>query len=333
MGEPWGAALSGDPCRECGWAWPDPPDCLEFVAGVPQEFARVLTGVDGATRFPAHGWSVTGYVAHVGDNLRQMAERVAGALAGGTSCVSGYDPDELARARGYEYLDLAAALWSLQHSSSQWVEVVRVGLDSQLVLQHTARGEQSAQDIARNNAHDAFHHLRDVRCAVEFARWPYPETLAAGPVRLRLSTPDDVDVITGWLADPLVHRGWGGSPLTREAVQRKYSGVRAPDVTVYVVERDGRPAGVLQAWHDPDGSCGLDLFLAAAEQGRGTGARAARALAADLTRRGWRGLSVDPGNSRQVQFWGRAGFVATGEKGVDDGHETTVMRFEEEPGA
>lgn len=327
MAESWGAARYGNPCRECGWPWPDAGTSVEFVADCPQEFARVLAGVAGTTRFPDHGWTVTGYVAHVGDDLRQLAERVAGALAGGTLQVSGYDPDDLARARGYDHLDLAAALWSLRHSSRAWVEVLRAALDSDLVLQHTARGEQRAQDIAGNNAHDAFHHLRDVRRAVEFVRWPFPDTLDAGPVRLRLSTPADADTITGWLADPAVHRGWGGAAVARDVVQRKYTGIRAPDVTVHVVERDERAAGVLQAWHDPDGRCGLDLFLAAAEQGRGTGATAANALAADLTSRGWRGLSVDPGHPRQVRFWARAGFVATGERGVDDGHETTIMEF------
>ncbi|WP_432564080.1 hypothetical protein [Kineococcus sp. SYSU DK003] len=120
VAELWGAALHGDPCRECGWDWPGPADSIGFVAGVPDEFAgvpdefaRVLAGVDGCTRYPDHGWTVTGYVAHVADHLRHHAEHLAGALAAGAPAVGGYDPD-------------------------------------------------------------AFHHLRDVRRAVEFVRWPYP---------------------------------------------------------------------------------------------------------------------------------------------------------------
>jgi hypothetical protein len=31
-----------------------------------------------------------------------------------------------------------------------------------VVLQHATRGAQRAEDVARNNAHDAHHHLWDI---------------------------------------------------------------------------------------------------------------------------------------------------------------------------
>jgi hypothetical protein len=39
---------------------------------------------------------------------------------------------------------------------------VETALASGVVLQHAARGAQRAEDVARNNAHDAHHHLWDI---------------------------------------------------------------------------------------------------------------------------------------------------------------------------
>jgi hypothetical protein len=33
---------------------------------------------------------------------------------------------------------------------------------ARVVLQHATRGAQRAEDVARNNAHDAHHHLWDI---------------------------------------------------------------------------------------------------------------------------------------------------------------------------
>jgi len=147
-------------------------------------------------------------------------------------------------------------------------------------------------------------------------------------VRLRLATPADAELITGWLSEEAVHRWWGGAPVPRREVEEKYTGRRAPGVVVHLVEAAGRPVGLLQAWQDAD-ACGLDLFVAAAEQGRGVGPVAARALAEDLTARGWRNLTVDPAveNVVAVRAWSRAGFVPTGERGTDEGRETLQMVF------
>ena len=159
----------------------------------------------------------------------------------------------------------------------------------------------------------------------------YPSELTIGPaqgLRLRLSTPADAETITAWLAQEQVHRWWGGAPVALEQVRAKYTGTRLPGVAVYVIERAHAPIGLIQAWQE-GARCGLDMFLAAGAQGRGIGPVVARALAEELTVRGWRPLTVDPavGNVRAVRAWRRAGFVATGERGVDEGHETEVMIF------
>lgn len=160
--------------------------------------------------------------------------------------------------------------------------------------------------------------------------WSYPSELvveAPFHVRLRCAERGDAETIAGWLGQEQVYRWWGGAPVPLEEVLAKYTGGRLPQVAVYVIEAAGRAVGLIQAWQD-DG-CGLDMFLAAGEQGRGVGPVAARVLAEDLTARGWRHLVVDPAvdNVRAVRAWERAGFVPTGERGVDDGHVTRLMVF------
>jgi len=158
----------------------------------------------------------------------------------------------------------------------------------------------------------------------------YPlELLVEAPLSLRLRRSDraDAEIIAAWLSQEQVYRWWGGAPVPLTEVLAKYTGDRLPEVVVYVIETAGRPVGLIQAWQD-DG-CGLDMFIAAGEQGAGVGPVAARALAEDLTGRGWQHVTVDPAvdNVRAVRAWERAGFAPTGERGVDEGHETELMVF------
>lgn len=159
--EPWGAALYADPCGQCGFDWGlEPGAAVQVVARAAESFAKATREATGDERLD--GWSVAEYTSHVGDNLRQWAERVQAARLAGSVEVAGYDPDELARARGYASIPLAVALWSLDVSSGGWVDVLASALDEGVALQHATRGTQRAQDIARNNAHDVSHHLWDV---------------------------------------------------------------------------------------------------------------------------------------------------------------------------
>lgn len=164
--ETWGAGLYGQPCRDCGWSWETTPDdAVEDVRELPALVHGLLAGRTGLERHPELTWSAGEYVCHVGDNLRLWAERIAGRLAGDDGVVGGYDPDELARARRYEAIRLAAALWSLRRAAEDWVDVLVPALARGLVLSHATRGAQTAADVALNNAHDAHHHVWDIgRC-------------------------------------------------------------------------------------------------------------------------------------------------------------------------
>jgi hypothetical protein len=44
-----------------------------------------------------------------------------------------------------------------------WVAVLQPALAEKVELLHATRGLQRAEDIARNNCHDAHHHLWDIR--------------------------------------------------------------------------------------------------------------------------------------------------------------------------
>ncbi len=162
--ERWGAELYGDPCAGCGYGWSLTPDeAVRLVEGLPDRFAQLLDGCAGSERHPDLAWGPIGYVCHVVDNLRAWAEGLGAAVRlGGEVAVPGYDPDLLAEARRYHRIAPAAALWSLDRAVTGWREAVVAAVDHGAVLWHAARGIQRAADVARNNAHDSYHHAWDI---------------------------------------------------------------------------------------------------------------------------------------------------------------------------
>jgi hypothetical protein len=159
----WGAARYGDPCRECGFDWSLSFDAaVELVAGMPTRYASLLSGRDASARHPDLGWTAGGYVCHVTDNLRIWAERLAGAGLGGPAEVPGYDENLLGRAREYNQVPITGALWSLRSAAQDWATAIALAAGEKVVLQHAGRGAQTVLDVARNNAHDAFHHGWDI---------------------------------------------------------------------------------------------------------------------------------------------------------------------------
>lgn len=169
--EEWGANLYGDPCRDCAFVWRlDPREAIRLVEQLPDKYEHVLAGHAGRERHPDLAWTPAAYISHVTDNLRNWAERLAGARLDAAVDVPGYDPDLIAKARSYNEIAPAAALWSLRHAVSAWVESVTAALEDQIVLQHATRGIQRAQDVARNNAHDGYHHLGDIERILEHSQ-------------------------------------------------------------------------------------------------------------------------------------------------------------------
>ncbi|MEU6575864.1 DinB family protein [Streptomyces sp. NPDC046805] len=135
---------------------------MEQVEDLPTDYAALVKGRLGNERHPELTWNVAAYVSHVTDNLRNWAERLAGARLSGTRQVPGYNPDLLAQASSYNEVSLAGALWSLQLAADAWVDSVSAALEDNVVLEHAGRGIQRAEDVVRNNAHDAAHHAWDI---------------------------------------------------------------------------------------------------------------------------------------------------------------------------
>jgi hypothetical protein len=102
----------------------------------------------------------------VGDNLRIWAERLAGVAAGADRLVAAYDQDLLTKAKQYEEVTLASALWSLGRAIADWMAAIDQAGEADVVLQHPERGDLALADVVRSNAHDAFHHAWDIRRSV-----------------------------------------------------------------------------------------------------------------------------------------------------------------------
>ena len=158
----WGAHTYGQPCRSCSYSWAiTVADAEALVAGFPAALVADLHGARGDERIAGLDWSVTAYVAHVGDNLRIWAERIAGITAGAPTVVAGYDENELATARAYDGLRLEGVTWSLRHAVREWLDAVRAAAPG-LEMVHPHRGVLTLADVVRSNAHDAAHHRHDI---------------------------------------------------------------------------------------------------------------------------------------------------------------------------
>jgi hypothetical protein len=124
---------------------------------------QALAGSDGTERRSASSWDARGYVCHVGDNLRIWAERLVAAVDVPDLAIGAYDADLLATARNYGAIPLRGALWSLQRAVDAWLAAIQVAGPAEIVLLHPERGRLHLADVMSTNAHDAFHHLFDVR--------------------------------------------------------------------------------------------------------------------------------------------------------------------------
>jgi hypothetical protein len=165
----WGQTVYGEPCRECGFSWNITiADAMGLVASIPSDLAVTLDGASGDERLPQLTWSVTGYVAHIGDNLRVWAERLAGISRGGSVVLARYDENLLAEARVYDALSLPAVQWTLQRSTDDWLEAV-TNAPVDLVMLHPDRGTIDLGATVRSNAHDAAHHVWDIERSLGIA--------------------------------------------------------------------------------------------------------------------------------------------------------------------
>jgi len=136
---------------------------IDVVRRTPAEIRLALGQSDGTERDPALAWDARSYVCHIVDNLRIWAERLAAAADGSVQPLGTYDTDLLATAREYSTVPLRGALWSLADAVATWMRAVEDARHADVTLQHPERGALRVSDVASTNAHDAYHHLFDIR--------------------------------------------------------------------------------------------------------------------------------------------------------------------------
>jgi hypothetical protein len=160
----WGAALYGDPCRECGFTWgTDLADMISSMRDLPDAVDQLVARASGAERIPELEWSISGYVAHMTDNTRIWSERLIAVARGADAHVVAYDDNLLAKARRYNHVALEGATWSLRIAVEGWLAAVEEADRAAVVMLHEQRGAMELCDVVASNAHDSCHHRWDLQ--------------------------------------------------------------------------------------------------------------------------------------------------------------------------
>lgn len=161
----WAVAIYGDPCRECGFSFAsDRATCAARALTLADEYTRAFADASGSARTPTLAWPAVAYLWHVIDNYRIWTDRLVGLHAGDAAIVA-YDQDELAAARHYEGLSVAAGLAALPLAIAAFTDALAIVAADGAVLDHPEAGPLTPADIASQVTHDAVHHLLDVgRC-------------------------------------------------------------------------------------------------------------------------------------------------------------------------
>jgi aminoglycoside 6'-N-acetyltransferase len=173
---------------------------------------------------------------------------------------------------------------------------------------------------------------------------PVRPELTAGRIRIRPGIPGDAERLRAIAAEPAV-TWWWGEPDPLPVIE---AGLAGDDGTVLlVVEDGGQVAGGIQFHEDDDPMyrhAGIDIYLGAAFQGRGTGRLAIALLARYLfTVRGHHRITIDPAaaNEQAIRCYAAVGFRPVGvmrqyERGPDgefhDGLLMDLLRGELNPG-
>lgn len=135
-------------------------------------------------------------------------------------------------------------------------------------------------------------------------------------VLLRPLTGQDAAPLLAIMTDPTVAIWWGA--WDAEKIRSEMIEAPEDEGTVLGIEVDGRLAGIIQFYEEPDPQyrhASIDISLGSAWQGRGIGTDAIRTLARYLfAERGHHRLTIDPAasNARAIAAYTRVGFRPVG---------------------
>lgn len=101
------------------------------------------------------------YVWHLVDVLRIGVERLLTLQMDPASGVPCWDENQLAEARRYRRLSPLVGVAMLDAAVQDWLQAAEQAPDAQ--VEHPLFGTLTTLDVIRRNAHEAHHHLRDIR--------------------------------------------------------------------------------------------------------------------------------------------------------------------------
>lgn len=248
-------------CSECGFDWSSPrDDTVAVVEALAGRAGIALGRVRDPRRRDPGRWSAAMYVWHLVDVLRIGTERLVTLALDPAAGVACWDENLLAEARRYEQLSPVAGLAVLASTASEWVRTAEAAPDGEVT--HPVFGTLSTADVVARNAHEAFHHLLDIRRAGYLS----PDRLA-----LRPAGTGDVAAITELARaayEPYLARmDRPPAPMTDD-----YAATVA-EADVWVAEADGELAGFVVVRPAGDYLLVENVAVAPAFQGAGLGRR------------------------------------------------------------
>lgn len=161
---------------------------------------------------------------------------------------------------------------------------------------------------------------------------------------------DDYGRVARWHREPHVYAWWDHDTLDEESVRAKYAAAAREPTSMWVVEADGIPAGMLQSYPvgaypeyaqatgDPD-AVGFDYLIGdPALIGRGVGTRMIWEFCRDVLRREYPSAprflaSPDPRNLRSLRVLDKCGFargpeITTGSQGSGSAEREVVCTLD-----
>ena len=151
-------------CAECDFDWSE----CDYVALVGQcvrnvaVFGEALSRIDPAAAVAPGLWSANRYVWHTVDVLRFGTERLWTISADPSYGVPAWDENVVADVRAYDDLSPVVGLIALIEAAQAWRQAA-LEAPHDAATTHPEAGDICAFDVVQRNAHEACHHLWDVR--------------------------------------------------------------------------------------------------------------------------------------------------------------------------